>query len=40
VLRGQTAPGPRFIAGCLAAFPEMDFDDLFEVITDEEPVAL
>lgn len=35
VVRGATAPGTRFIAGCLAAFPELDFADLFEVTGDE-----
>lgn len=34
VIRGQTAPGEVFIAGTLAAFPELAFEDLFEVITD------
>jgi hypothetical protein len=38
VLRGATAPGPRFIAGVLLAFPELDFSDLFEVIPDDEQV--
>lgn len=35
VLSGKTAPGEQFIAGCLAAFPELDFADLFEVVTDD-----
>lgn len=35
VLRGMQAPGERFIAGLLAAFPHLDFDDLFEVVTQE-----
>jgi len=39
VLRGKTAPGERFIAATLAAFPEMDFADLFEVVVDDERVA-
>lgn len=38
VLKGRTAPGERFIAGTLAALPEWDFGDLFEVLsgTDED----
>ena len=35
VLRGIQAPGEKFIAGVLAAFPYLDFADLFEVVTDE-----
>lgn len=37
VLRDKTAPGPRFIAGLLTAFAEydVDFNDLFEVISDD-----
>lgn len=31
ITAGQTAPGERFIAGVLTAFPELDFNDLFEV---------
>lgn len=34
VVTGQTAPGERFIAGVLAAFPELDFADLFEVTNE------
>lgn len=34
VTRGLAAPGERFIAGCLKAFPELDFEDLFVVTTD------
>lgn len=39
VLRGATdsrgtAPGELFIAGLLAALPELDFADLFEVYDD------
>ncbi len=34
VLTGKTAPGERFIAGLLAAMPELDFADLFEVTSD------
>lgn len=36
VRRGLTAPGERFIAGVLAAIPEVDFGDLFE-IDDDQP---
>lgn len=39
VRRGLTAPGERFIAGVLAAIPEVEFSDLFEVAGDEEPTA-
>lgn len=40
ILRGDTAPGERFIAGVLHAFAdyELDFADLFEVI-DDSPVS-
>lgn len=35
---GGTAPGERFIAGLLAALPEVEFEDLFEVVgADEVP---
>jgi transcriptional regulator with XRE-family HTH domain len=38
VLRDKTAPGPRFIAGLLTTFAEygVDFNDLFEVVSDED----
>lgn len=36
VLRGKQAPGPKFIAALVAAFPGMDLDDLFEVVTDAD----
>lgn len=36
VVNGLTGPGERFIAGILVAFPELDFNDLFEVNADEE----
>jgi len=36
ILRGIQSPGERFIAGLLAAFPDLAFDDLFEVIVDEK----
>lgn len=40
VLRGKTAPGERFIAAALTAFPELEFSDLFDVVTpDDEAVA-
>lgn len=36
---GEIAPGERFIAGVLAAFPDKKFEDLFEVVDpDSEPV--
>lgn len=39
VTRGITAPGERFIAGILAALPQVPFEDLFEVVvTDDEQV--
>ena len=31
VLSGKQAPGPKFIAALVAAFPGFDLDDLFEV---------
>ena len=36
VLKGRTAPGERFIAGVLLALPEVEFSDLFEVVSDDE----
>jgi hypothetical protein len=33
VSRGETTPSTAFIAGALHAFPQHDFDDLFEVVT-------
>lgn len=35
ILLGHDAPGEKFIAGLLAGFPELDFNDLFEVVTKE-----
>lgn len=35
VRSGQTIPGERFIAGCLAAFPKATFEDLFTVETPQ-----
>ena len=32
VLAGKQAPGPKFIAALVSAFPGMDMDDLFEVV--------
>jgi hypothetical protein len=34
MLSGELAPGERFIARTLAAFPDLKFDDLFEVVED------
>lgn len=31
VIRGEVIPGERFIAECLRAFPDLKFDDLFEL---------
>ena len=39
VLRGHQAPGPRFIAALVDAFPGMDLDDLFEVVPSEKVPA-
>lgn len=39
VLAGKQAPGARFIAGCLVAFPELEFSDLFEVVDSDEDAA-
>lgn len=36
VLRGKTGPGEEFIANLLAAFPELTFGDLFEVVEKPE----
>lgn len=35
VFMNRVTPGEKFIAGLLAAFPTLDFADLFEVITEE-----
>lgn len=35
ILHGKLAPGERFIAGALAALPEVDFSDLFDVFVDD-----
>lgn len=39
IIRGIQAPGEKFIAGLLAAFPHLDFDDLFEVVVEERETA-
>ncbi|SLF32598.1 Uncharacterised protein [Mycobacteroides abscessus subsp. bolletii] len=36
VVTGKSAPGPRFIAGCIEAFGADCFTDLFVVVPDEE----
>ncbi len=36
IIRGIHPPGERFIAGVLGAFPYLEFDDLFEVVTEGE----
>lgn len=36
IRRGLTGPGERFIAGILAAIPEVEFADLFEVVGVED----
>lgn len=35
VLTGKSAPGPRFIAGCIEAFGGDCFGDLFDVVPDD-----
>lgn len=38
VLNGTRSPSSEFIAGVLSAFqPDLSFEDLFEVVDDEEP---
>lgn len=32
VLAGQYRPGEAFISGLMRAFPDLDFEDLFEVV--------
>jgi hypothetical protein len=39
IYAGIAAPGPRFIAATLAAFPGARLDDLFEVVDDAAPAA-
>lgn len=36
VLTGKSAPGPRFIAGCIEAFGADCFTDLFVITPDDE----
>ena len=36
ILAGDQVPGERMIAASLAAFPELKFDDLFEVVTTRQ----
>jgi transcriptional regulator with XRE-family HTH domain len=39
VLNGKSAPGPRFIGGCVEAFGADCFTDLFIVVPDDEGTA-
>lgn len=39
LLRGDIKPGEHIIAVTLAAFPELKFEDLFEVVLNEPEVA-
>ena len=39
VLTGKSAPGARFIAGCVEAFGADCFTDLFVVVPDDENPA-
>lgn len=39
VLTGKSAPGPKFIAGCIEAFGGDCFTDLFVVVPDDEAVV-
>ena len=39
VLTGKSAPGPKFIAGCVEAFGGDCFTDLFDVVPDDENPA-
>jgi hypothetical protein len=36
---GKRNPGPQFIAQVRTAMPNVPFDDLFEVVTDEDGAA-
>lgn len=36
VLAGKQQPGPKFIAAIVSAFPGMDIDDLFEVVSQDD----
>lgn len=35
VLAGQSRPGQAFLSGLMRAFPDLDFEDLFEVVDPE-----
>lgn len=35
VLTGKQAPGTKFIASLVAAFPGLELDDLFEVVMED-----
>lgn len=37
VVMGRQAPGEIFIANLLRVFPDLDFNDLFEVVTEAVP---
>ncbi|MCD6351172.1 MAG: helix-turn-helix transcriptional regulator [Armatimonadetes bacterium] len=39
LLSGDYAVGERVIAALLSVFPELSFDDLFEVVREPEEVA-
>ncbi len=39
VLTGKSAPGPKFIAGCIEAFGSDCFNDLFVVVPGDEDAA-
>lgn len=39
VLKGTQSPGSKFIASLVAAFPGLELDDLFEVVTVDEAAA-
>lgn len=39
ILTGKSAPGPKFIAGCMDAFGTEWFADLFEIVPDGETTA-
>lgn len=37
ILKGDQKPSGEFIGAALTAFPELEFNDLFEVINDPAP---
>ena len=39
VLAGQSRPGETFVSRLISAFPDLEFDDLFEVIDPELATA-